>query len=88
LTARRKCLDTAIECVVERGDAYGNPAPLFGLIAKRWSLTLGVPVTARQVALCMIDMKLARAALRAKSDTAVDIAGYAACLYEIDGGPE
>ncbi|WP_374589938.1 DUF6378 domain-containing protein [Novosphingobium sp.] len=31
-------------------------------MAERWSITLGTPMTPSQVALCMIDLKLARLA--------------------------
>jgi hypothetical protein len=53
-------------------------------IAQRWSITLGQPVTAAQVVLCLIDLKLAR--LRhdpAHADSILDIAGYAAVLQEV-----
>jgi hypothetical protein len=41
-------------------------------------------VTPEQVALCSIDVKIARAAVNPKqADTWIDIAGYAACGAEI-----
>jgi hypothetical protein len=53
-------------------------------IAARWSLTLGTKVSPAQVALCLIDLKLARLARDPKHlDSQVDVAGYAACLREI-----
>ncbi len=71
--------------VVEvRRQSYGDPAPLFGLVAKRWALVLDVPVTPTQVALCLIDLKLARLTFEpSQIDSTTDVAGYAACLREI-----
>jgi Domain of unknown function (DUF6378) len=83
---REDCLDLAKIAVVARGTAYGKPEDLFARIAQRWSLTLGVEVSARQVALMMIDMKIERALTDTGVDHPIDIAGYAACLYEIDRG--
>jgi hypothetical protein len=83
-SGRLRALGLAKAAVTARGQAYGRPEDLFWRIAKRWSLTLGVEVTAAQVALCMIDLKVERTlANPAHLDTSVDIAGYAACLYEI-----
>jgi hypothetical protein len=66
--------------VADRGDSYGDT---FDQVAARWSLTLGAPVTAAQVCLCMIDLKMARLAHRAHLDGATDVAGYAALLAGI-----
>ena len=82
---RIRCLDAARAAVVERAGAYGKPEDLFAAIARRWSLTLGVKIEARQVALCMIDLKMERAIVGGSEDSVIDIAGYAACLYELDG---
>jgi Domain of unknown function (DUF6378) len=81
---RKRCLELATGAVTQRAADYGAPHDLFGRIARRWSLTLGVPITARQVALLMMDMKIERAIAGTGADTPIDIAGYAACLYEID----
>lgn len=70
--------------VENRRDTYGEPAEAMNAIAKRWSLTLGVPVTAGQVVLCLIDLKLARLVRDPKHlDSMVDVAGYAAMLREV-----
>ena len=87
-THRARCLDLASRAVAGRGDAYGAPEDLFELIAARWSLTLGIEISARQVVLCMIDMKIERAVIGRQADSPVDIAGYAACLYELDRADE
>jgi hypothetical protein len=68
----------------ERRDDYGDPADQFKAIAARWSITLGMPVTPAQVALCMIDLKLVRLAYDPGNvDSVVDVIGYAALLREI-----
>lgn len=68
----------------ERRDDYGDPAEQFKAIAERWSITLGMPVTPSQVALCMIDLKLARLAYDpGHVDSMVDVIGYAALLKEV-----
>jgi hypothetical protein len=71
----------------DRRRRYGRATELFDAIARRWSVTLGVNVTPAQVALCMIDVKVARLGHDpGSSDSAVDVAGYAACLHEIARG--
>ena len=53
----------------------------------RWSITLGVTVTPQQVALCMIDLKLARLAHDPHyADGPIDVIGYAALIPEIIRG--
>ena len=68
----------------ERRDDYGDPAEQFKAIADRWSITLGTPITPTQVALCMIDLKLARLVYDpGHFDSMVDVIGYAALLREV-----
>ena len=68
----------------ERHDDYGDAADQFSAIAARWSITLGMPVTPAQVALCMIDLKLARLTYDPRHiDSVVDVIGYAALLREV-----
>ena len=55
-----RLLEQTTRTLAERGESYGSPQPLFENVAKRWSLTLGSEVTAAQVVLCLIDLKLAR----------------------------
>jgi hypothetical protein len=77
-------LEHAAGVVTRRRRDYGEPAELFDHIARRWSLTLGTKVSPAQVALCMLDVKLARLARDPKHlDSVVDIAGYAAVLREV-----
>ena len=68
----------------DRRQTYGAPAELFERVAIRWSQLLGTEVTATQVGLCLIDLKLARLARDPKHlDSQVDVAGYAAVLREV-----
>jgi hypothetical protein len=77
-------LEHAAGVVSRRRREYGEPVELFDRIARRWSLTLGTKVSPAQVALCLIDLKLARLARDPKHlDSQVDIAGYAAVLREV-----
>jgi hypothetical protein len=70
--------------VGQRRRAYGDPAASMAAVAQRWSITLGQPVTAAQVVLCLIDLKLARLGHDpAHADSILDIAGYAAVLQEV-----
>ena len=79
-----KTLDDAVCVVTQRNAAYGDPATSLAAIAARWSLTLGQIVTPTQVALCMIDLKLARLAHDPKHrDSVLDVIGYAALLPEV-----
>lgn len=60
----------------DRQKAYGHPAKNFEDIARLWSVMLGVEVTAAQVGLCMIQVKLAREVFVPKRDNLVDAVGY------------
>jgi hypothetical protein len=77
-------LEHAAGVVTRRPREYGEPVALFEHIAQRWSLTLGTRVSPAQVALCLIDLKLARLARDPRHlDSVVDVAGYAAVLREV-----
>lgn len=60
----------------DRGKAYGHPSRNFQLTADLWSVILGVPVTPAQVALCMVQVKIARELHAPKRDNLVDAIGY------------
>jgi hypothetical protein len=66
-----------------RGE-YGDAKASFERIALTWSAVLGVTVTAQQVALCMIGLKVCREANGHKHDSLVDICGYAGLLAEME----
>ena len=77
-------LKHAASVFADRSQQYGEPRMFFESLAKRWSLTLGRPVTPAQVVRCLIDLKLERLANEPKhQDSIVDIAGYAAVLQEV-----
>lgn len=74
-------LDAAARAIYgQRAEAYGPPEEggSFASIAVGWSEILGTEVTAHQVALCMIWLKVVREAHNCQPDNLVDIAGYAA----------
>jgi len=68
----------------ERQDEYGHPLDNYERAAQIWSVILGAPVQAEQVALCMIGMKIAREVHKPKPDTVVDIIGYALTLHMVE----
>ena len=77
-------LRQAATIVANRRAVYGDPASSMDLVARRWSITLGLTVTPAQVTLCLIDLKLARLAHDPSHlDSMVDVAGYAAVLREV-----
>lgn len=61
----------------DRADDYGDARESFARIAALWSPVFGVEVTPKQVALCMVLLKVSRACTSDKRDTWVDMAGYA-----------
>lgn len=80
-------LQRVAQVLEDRGAAYGDPKVQMQAIAQRWSITLGVTVTPQQVALCMIDLKLARLAHDPNyADGPIDVIGYAALIPEIIRG--
>lgn len=82
MTAGSEMLLNAARTVTERGRIYGDAASNMATTAQLWSVVLGVDVTAAQVALCMIQLKVARYMVTPHTDGCVDIAGYAAVLRE------
>lgn len=70
----------------DRGHDYGPPAEDFARVARFWSAILCCDVTARQVGLCMIGLKLSRECHRHKRDSLVDICGYALTVEKIEEG--
>ena len=79
-----------ITTTTRHGD-YGHPADDFARTARMWSGILAnklrddEQVTAMDVPLCMIAVKLARQAHRHKRDNLVDIAGYARTAAMVAG---
>ena len=71
----------------DRQQEYGPAKENLQNIADLWSVVLGIPVTADQVALCMIQVKVARLTRSPDhTDSWVDIAGYVGVKQKmIDG---
>lgn len=69
----------------ERRADYGDVRESFQVIADLWAPVLRTAVTAEEVALCMIQLKVARALNGYQRDSIVDIAGYAGCLAHLRG---
>jgi hypothetical protein len=73
----------AARTVAERGRVYGDMRANMERTAQLWSTVLGASVTPEQVALCLIQLKVARLLVTPDhADSALDIAGYAAVLRE------
>lgn len=76
----------------DRQQQYGNAKQNFSDIAHLWEPILGMRPTPEEVALCLLQLKVARAindtrATRPiKRDTIVDLAGYAGCIEKIQKG--
>lgn len=93
---RKEILENALKCVCgDREQDYGSPENNFYTIAKLWSAYLHatfsnsdqVGITSKDVAAMLALMKIARISSgHAKADNWVDLAGYAACGGEIEGG--
>lgn len=90
-TFRESCLTKAKMCVCgERDEAYGVPEDNFNRVADLWNLYTGgksdILITPKDVSVMMILFKVARIMENGGTpDCFVDIAGYAACGYEILG---
>lgn len=91
---RKEILDAAAQIVTQdREEQYGSPEDCFAAIGNLWADYLqacGVAIDFLEpfdVANMMILMKIARSAIgKPKADNWVDIAGYAACGGELQGG--
>lgn len=71
-----------------RSRDYGHPLQNHQRIADIWNVQLGPklnkPIEAREVALMMVGLKLAREVNTSKRDNLVDAAGYIKCIDMID----
>ena len=83
---RPEILDAAKACVCgQREQDYGNPENNFGLIGQLWTVYTGTPISAKDVAMMMALLKIARIKTgTGTEDSFVDLAGYAACAGEIE----
>ncbi len=88
---RKEVLGEVGKCVLQdRNVDYGAPEDSFSDIAARWTIYLKrrklieQDITPADVAVMMIDLKLARIAANiAKVDNWIDAAGYAVCGAEV-----
>ena len=83
---RTEILTKANDIIAPKGDRgidYGDPTEAYARIANVWTEILNHEITAHQVALMMIGLKLIRATTARGDDTYVDLAGYAALAAEI-----
>ena len=77
-------LEHAADVVTRRRREYGDPGEVFEAVAKRWSLVFGTDVSAAQVVIALLDVKLVRLSRNPKHlDSIIDVAGYAAVLREV-----
>lgn len=60
----------------DRSKDYGHPLDDFSRTAKIWSAILDKDVTAEQVALCMVGVKISRQCNKHKDDNIIDGIGY------------
>lgn len=84
---REEVLETAKNLICgDRADEYGDARDNFNSIAMLWTEYTGHIITAKDVAVMMILLKVAREKNgRPKDDTYIDIAGYAALAGELAG---
>lgn len=73
----KEMAEEAIDLVYsDRQKDYGHPADDYGRTAALWSALLGVKITAKQAALCMVLVKLSREMNMPKPDNMIDAHGY------------
>lgn len=84
---RKDCLRAAERIVCnDRESTYGSPENNFSLIAELWTVYTGKKLTAKDVAIMMALLKIARIKTgKFKADNYIDLAGYAACACGIGG---
>lgn len=85
MTHREYLLDEAKAIVMKsRAQQYAPPDRDFSNIAIIWSVLFETDITAEQVAQAMIVLKLCRLKHTPEhEDSWIDIAGYAACGFEV-----
>tara|TARA_R110002020_G_scaffold323071_3_gene538806 strand:+ start:2714 stop:3046 length:333 start_codon:yes stop_codon:yes gene_type:complete len=92
MKTREEVLREAIDLITATGpraEEYGDAKSNHQRIADLWSVILGIKVTAAQVVLCMIAVKIARLIYTiGHYDSWKDIAGYSGIGGEITSSPE
>ena len=72
------------DLLAQRGEVYGDAVETHGRIAEVWSGILGKHISAHDVALCMVGLKLVRAQITPHhTDSHADAKGYAAIANAI-----
>ena len=85
----REYLDTAAKIVTgQRQHDYGDKYQNHENIANLWSAYLNYNISAHDVAICMLLVKVARLKHRTTQDCYIDMAGYAAIAGEINDRKE
>lgn len=85
-SASEQLLLSALEAVRDRRAKYGPPTSHFTITANLVNAAFGTTFTAADWAVIMVLDKVARHMGPTKTpDTPVDVAGYAACLAEVEG---
>lgn len=86
MNKREECLRMANEIVNgAREKDYGTPEDNFQFIADQWASYLNYPIDRQDVANMMILLKIARTKTGTGTDDCfIDMAGYAACAYEMN----
>lgn len=70
-------ISKVLETINNRGEAYGPPHKGMARTAQLWTGYLGVPITAHQVAACMMLIKISRLAETPQhEDSLLDVGGY------------
>jgi hypothetical protein len=69
----------AVDIITERAADYGDPRPNHERIAHLWNAYLepATPITAHDVAICLVLVKISRAKAGERDDNYTDMAGYA-----------
>lgn len=89
MNKREECLEEAKKAVVKgREQFHGKPEDTFPIIARLWDTYLDSrqdktkPLSAQDVQIMMILLKVGRSLTGGSLDNFIDMAGYAACAYE------
>ena len=70
-----------------RQEAYGSPHENFERLAVRISQIIKAPVTKRQAAQILVELKLARLANGYQEDSVIDAIAYLALMMELSDEP-
>ena len=64
------------DIVEQRAEHYGDPKPNMERTAALWSAYIGTDISAHDVAVCMMLVKISRSKVSAHPDNYLDIRGY------------